>query len=87
MVFCEFCLDANGVLSLVAGSEIGSDFPEITWEDRDGDGRPEIYRKHRDWDKHQGYIEDRFLWNGERYELDLNYSRRVGPDGEQKINA
>ncbi len=36
-------------LSLVPGSDIGSDWPEITWEDRDHDGKLEIYAKNINW--------------------------------------
>jgi hypothetical protein len=36
-------------LSLVPGSDVGSDWPEILWEDRDHDGRLEIYTKNINW--------------------------------------
>ena len=39
----------DGFLSVLPGSEIGSDWPEIVLEDRDSDGRVEIYAKQRNW--------------------------------------
>ena len=44
-----FRVGLDGFLALIPGSEIGSDWPEIILEDRDADGRVEIYAKHRNW--------------------------------------
>lgn len=44
-----FRVDINGFLVPVPGAEVGSDWPEISLEDRDGDGREEIYARQRDW--------------------------------------
>jgi hypothetical protein len=33
----------------IPGAEVGSDWPEILLEDKDRDGRVEIYAKQRDW--------------------------------------
>jgi hypothetical protein len=76
MVFNLFALNAYGLLGRVPGSEIGSDWPEIEWSDQDGDGIPEIYRKHRNWagSPTMEYVEDRFVWRGESYELDSEYT-------------
>jgi len=41
--------DEYGILKFIEGSHIGSDFGEITWEDRDNDLRYEIYSKNRNW--------------------------------------
>jgi hypothetical protein len=81
MVFSLFALDNYGLLARVPGSEIGSDWPEIKWSDRDGDGIPEIYRKHRNWDgtPTMEYIKDRFVWSGESYKLDPDYTKLVAP--------
>ncbi len=91
MVFSLFALDDNGLLALVPGSEIGSDWPEIRWSDQDGDGIPEIYRKHRNWDGTpiMEYIEDRFVWNGESYKVDPDYTRLVTANqiDEQSVGA
>ena len=44
-----FRVDVDGFLVPVPGAEIGSDWPEISLEDRDGDGKEEIYARQRDW--------------------------------------
>jgi hypothetical protein len=41
----------NGFLTPIPGAEVGSDWPEILIEDRDGDGKIEIYAKQRDWER------------------------------------
>jgi hypothetical protein len=44
-----FRVDLDGFLVPIPGAEIGSDWPDITLEDRDGDGKEEIYARQRDW--------------------------------------
>jgi hypothetical protein len=44
-----FKIDFDGFLVPIPGAEVGSDWPEILLEDRDGDGTMEIYAKQRDW--------------------------------------
>jgi hypothetical protein len=46
-----FKVDFDGFLVPIPGAEVGSDWPEILLEDRDSDGRVEIYAKQRDWDR------------------------------------
>ncbi len=46
-----FMVGRNGFLVAIPGSEIGSDWPEILLDDKDGDGKVEIYAKQRDWSK------------------------------------
>jgi hypothetical protein len=46
-----FRIDMNGFLTPIPGAEVGSDWPEILIEDRDGDGKIEIYAKQRDWER------------------------------------
>lgn len=48
-VIKAFRVGISGLLELIPGSEVGSDWPEIEVEDRDGDGKDEIYAKQRDW--------------------------------------
>lgn len=50
-VLSVYALDPAGVLRPVPGGQIGSDWPEISWSDKDGDGKPEIYVKHRNWSR------------------------------------
>jgi hypothetical protein len=44
-----FRLAPDGFLVPIPGALIGSDWPEIILEDRDSDGKVEIYAKQRDW--------------------------------------
>lgn len=44
-----FKVDFDGFLVSIPGAEVGSDWPEILLEDRDADGRVEIYAKQCDW--------------------------------------
>ena len=44
-----FKVNSDGFLVSIPGAEVGSDSPEILLEDRDADGRVEIYAKQRDW--------------------------------------
>jgi hypothetical protein len=67
--FKLFSLDAGNILRLVPGSDIGSDWPEIRWADRDGDGFKEIYVKQRNWKGQPTaeFIVEKYVWKGERY--------------------
>jgi len=44
-----FRVNTRNNLILIPGAEIGSDWPEINIEDRDGDGKIEVYAKQRNW--------------------------------------
>ena len=44
-----FKINTNGDIALIPGADIGSDWPEIEIEDRDIDGKVEIYAKQRNW--------------------------------------
>jgi hypothetical protein len=42
-------LGVDGFLVTIPGAEVGSDWPEPALEDRDADGKVEIYARQRDW--------------------------------------
>lgn len=42
-------VDLEGFLVPIPGAEVGSDLPELVLEDRDADGKVEIYAWQRDW--------------------------------------
>ncbi len=44
-----FRVDSEGFLTPIPGAEVGSDWPEIVLDDRDADGKVEIYARQRDW--------------------------------------
>ncbi len=44
-----FRVASDGFLAQIPGALIGSDWPEILLEDKDNDGKVEIYAKQRDW--------------------------------------
>ncbi len=44
-----FRVGYSGFLEHIPGSEIGSDFCSINVEDRDGDGKCEVYAKNKNW--------------------------------------
>lgn len=49
LVINIFRVGPDGFLVAVPGAELGSDWPEIVMEDKDGDGKEEIYVRQRDW--------------------------------------
>lgn len=42
-------IDLDGFLIPIPGAEVGSDWPDLVLEDRDADGKVEIYARQRDW--------------------------------------
>lgn len=64
-----FRVGIDGLLESIPGSNVGSDWPEIEVEDRDGDGRAEIYAKQRNWEGNpsQEFLLDVHVYKGGRF--------------------
>ncbi len=59
---------------MVPGTNIGSDYPHIEWEDRDQDGKFEIYSKDRNWsDQAVGAVHTRYVWDNGGYQIDVGF--------------
>jgi hypothetical protein len=69
--FRLYRLKTSGEPELIPGTDLGSDWPLITWNSIDDKGCREIVTRDRDWDRipTHGYVEKRFGWNGDSYVL------------------
>lgn len=67
-----FAFDHAGMLRLIPGAEIGSDWPEISWDDKDGDGKKEIYVKQRNWSGEPAAesIDQKYVFRNGAYAVD-----------------
>jgi hypothetical protein len=69
--FRLFRLKTSGEPALIPGTDLGSDWPLISWNSLDDKGCREIITRDRDWKgvPTRGYREKRFGWNGDSYAL------------------
>ncbi len=64
-----FRIGAHGFPELIPGSRIGGDWPEIEVDDRDGDGKFEIYAKQRNWagNSSQEFLQEVYLYQDGKF--------------------
>ena len=69
--FRLFRLKTSGEPTLIPGTDLGSDWPLISWNSIDDKGCREIITRDRDWKGvlTRGFWERRFGWNGDSYVL------------------
>ena len=85
MVFRLFRLE-YGTFVPVPGAEIGSDWPEISWRDDDKDGKSKIFTMNRHWSgvPMEEWVEERYVFRGDRYKPDREYRKVVSALEEEK---